>query len=535
VRLLRALAALGLVLALSAVYGCGSQGRASLPVRAKPPVAILQEYTQLKAHPARTLRVMRSLGVGVVRLFIEWSLVAAEPTSHVRPAGNPYPASGFAWYDQVDRYARADGIQIDLLLSSSAPRWALGAGDPPNDQFPGVATVARRYSGHYTPPGARSPLPPVHFWELWSEPNWGPSLEPQVALHPLRPAAPLEYRRLVDAGWDALVRTGHSRDTVVIGNLSPRGTPGPPPSALAARGWNISPLGFTRALYCVDSSYRPLRGNAAVQNGCPPSAAGSRAFPSEHPALFRAPGYGIHPYPINLPPTQADTSDPDTVEFSQIPNLVSALDRIGRTYGSRHRIEVYNTEYGYVTNPPNTGTIDVSPARAAAYLNWAEYLTWRNPRIASSMQYGLYDAYVGNSAFGRGGFATGLVFPDGTPKATFYSYRVPIFLPVTSTTSGRPLEVWGCVRPAPYAYQDTHQTQFVAVQFRSVSAHRFQTVRRVRLTPAGGCYFDVDVKLPASGIVRLQWSYPRGDRRLVDPQTPGQTTIQSRQVEITIR
>jgi hypothetical protein len=288
---LRALTALGALVAVGALYGCGSQGRASLPTRAKPPVAILQEYNQLKAHPARTLQVMRSLGVGAVRLFIEWTLVAANPTSHVRPTGNSYPGSAFAWYDDVDREARADGIQIDLLLSSAAPRWALGASDPPYDQFQGawspsaaeygrfVAAVAKRYSGHYTPPGARSPLPRVNFWELWSEPNWGPSLEPQISLHPTRLTAPLEYRRLVDAGWRALLRTGHSHDTVVIGNLSPRGTPGPPPSARAAAGWNISPLGFTRALYCVDSSYRPLRGNAAIQEGCPPDAVGSRAFP----------------------------------------------------------------------------------------------------------------------------------------------------------------------------------------------------------------------------------------------------------------
>jgi hypothetical protein len=539
----RALIALGALTAMSALYGCGSQARRSAPVRASPPVAILQEYTALKAEPARTLQIMRSLGVGVVRLFMEWKQVAAKPTSNVRPAGNAYPASGFGWYDQVDRHAHADGIQIDMLLSSGAPRWALGAGDPANDEFPGawspsaseygrfVAAVAKRYSGHYTPPGAKAPLPRVNFWEFWSEPNWGPSLEPQISLHPTRLSAPSEYRRLVDAGWDSLARTGHGHDTVVIGNLSPRGTPGSPPSEKAAATWNISPLGFTRALYCVDSSYRPLRGAAAIEDGCPPNA---DAFQRDHPGLLRVAGYGIHPYPVNLPPTKADTTNPDTVEFSQIPNLVSALDRIERTYGSTHRIAVYNTEYGYVTNPPNPNPVNLHPPTAAAYLNWAEYLTWRNPRIASSMQYGLYDAPIEHSVFGTGGFASGLILPDGVPKATFYSYRLPIFLPVTRTTPGRPLEVWGCARPAPYAYRDTHQIQRVSVQFRPKSSHHFSTVKDVRLNMAHGCYFDVDVKFPTSGTVRLQWSYPRGDRRLIDPVTPGQTTIQSRQVEISI-
>ena len=150
------------------------------------------------------------------------------------------------------------------------------------------------------------------------------------------------------------------------------------------------------------------------------------------------------------------------------------------------------------------------------------------------MQYGLFDAYIANSAFGKGGFATGLILPNGQPKATFYSYRLPIFLPVTHAAPGEPLEVWGCARPAPYAYRDTHRTQYVSVQFRRPSSRSFHTVKKVRLTAAGGCYFDVDVKFPASGTVRLQWSYPRGDPRLLDPVTKGQTTIQSRQVEITI-
>ena len=33
----------------------------------------------------------------------------------------------------------------------------------------------------------------------------------------------------------------------------------------------------------------------------------------------------------------------------------------------------------------------VSPALAASYLNWAEYLTWRDPRIRSYDQYLLID------------------------------------------------------------------------------------------------------------------------------------------------
>src|SRR5581483_920461 len=238
---------------------------------------------------------------------------------------------------------------------------------------------------------------------------------------------------------------GH--DTIVIANLSPRGTPGTPSSSFTAATGVASPVGFTRTLYCVDSSYRPLTGAVAVRADCPVTAAASRSFRRDHPGLFLASGYGIHPYPVNLPPTKSDTTDPDTVEFSQIPHLESALDRVLGVYGSHRQMNIFNTEYGYITNPPNPGTEYLHPSRVAVYLNWAEYLTWRNPRLASTMQYGLVDAYVPKSAFGPGGFASALIAYTGQPKATFYAYRMPIFLPGGDASSGGPPEVWGCGRP----------------------------------------------------------------------------------------
>jgi hypothetical protein len=507
---------------------------------------MLQEIGALRADPETTLQTMRSMGVRVARVLVAWSWLAAQSGSRRPPSGDPYPATHFASYDRIVRAAEADGIELDFLLTGRAPHWAAEHGLA-NDPYPGawspsplaferfVETVASRYSGHYTPPGARSPLPRVHFWEIWNEPNWAPSLEPQLALHPYRIASAGPYRLLLDAGWTALQRTGHGHDTIVISNLSPRGTPGTPSSSFAAATGVASPLGFTRTLYCVDSSYRRLQGAVAARAGCPLTAAASRRFAEDHPALFQASGYGMHPYPVNLPPTQADTTDPDTVEFSQIPHLENALDRVQGVYGAHGQMSIFNTEYGYITNPPNPGTQYLSPTRAAVYLNWAEYLTWRNPRIASTMQYGLIDAYIPRSPFGPGGFASALIAYTGQPKATFYAYRMPIFLPVARASLGDPLEVWGCARPAPYAYQDTHRAQDVQIQFRARSGGKFRTVRRVRLTQSRGCYFDVHVVLPSSGVVRLQWSYPRDDPRLLDPATPGQGTIYSRQVPITIR
>ncbi len=546
-----AVVALLAAVAVVVVLVTGSSRRAPASVHPGDPQAMLEEDVNLMSHPARTLQIMRSLGVDVVRLSVAWNTIAPDATAHKPPPGfdgaDPaaYPETGWAPYDRIVRDAKADGIEVDFLLTGGAPLWATGPGAPASERSSGawepspsaygafVNAVGRRYSGRYVPPGASAPLPPVRFWEIWNEPNWGPSLQPQLALDPVRIVAAARYRRLMDAAWGALQGTGHHGDTIVIGSLSPRGVVVPPQSALAAAVDVSSPLGFTRTLYCVDSSLRPLRGGAAAQAGCPATDAGSRRFAEEHPALFEASGFGIHPYPIDLPPTEADPSGPGSVEFSQIPQLESTLDGARRAYGSHAAMSVYNTEFGYITHPPNANAGLPSPATAARYLNWAEYLTWRNPRLATTMQYLLYDPPPGPSVYGAGGFATALVFANGKPKATFYAYRMPIFLPSTRTRRGGALEVWGGVRPAHDAYLDTRQRQFAQIQFRPAAGGAFRTLRSVPITDIRG-YFDVRVNVPASGWVRLQWSYPTGDRRLRDPLTPGQTTIYSRVVAVSV-
>src|SRR5947209_322113 len=86
---------------------------------------------------------------------------------------------------------------------------------------------------------------------------------------------------------------------------------------------------------------------------------------------------------------------------------------------------------------------------------------------------------------------------------------MPLFLPATSARHGRALEVWGCVRPAHFAALDAGSPQHVAIQFRRGSHGSFTTADTVTLTNVRG-YFDVRVKFPASGAVRLQWAYPSG-------------------------
>jgi hypothetical protein len=304
------------------------------------------------------------------------------------------------------------------------------------------------------------------------------------------------------------------------------------------------PLQFVRTLYCVSSTYKQLRGGAAAAVGCPTNAAASRGFRAAHPALFRASGFATHPYPVNLPPNVASSTDPDYTEFANLPRFATALDRIQRIYGSGTRFPIYNNEYGYITNPPNrsltplnpTGQF-VSPSTAAYYLNWAEYLSWRNPRIASTMQYLLLDPNP-REAPEYGGFASGLIFYGGVRKPAYDAYRLPLFLPnATAQTSRQSLEVWGCLRPAHYARIDSGTPQQVQIQFQRGSRGTFVTVRTVTISSSRG-YFDLRIAFPASGSVRLAWTYPKQDPML-SPGLVGRplegSTVYSRTARVTVK
>ncbi|MBV9607654.1 MAG: hypothetical protein JO027_21235 [Solirubrobacterales bacterium] len=553
-------------LSILAALGVAVVSLASAPARASAntaQIAMFQDDISLLANPGPVLQQIRDLGGGVVRVSLHWDLVAP----YKRPANfNATDPASYGWgvYDEIVQDARQDGLVIDFSLGGPAPPWATGSGQPSpggnggwkpsaSDFKQFVQAAGTRYSGTYDPtlsessPGDPNDLPRVSFWEIWNEPNFGGDLSPQAIKGSSVLTAPAMYRSLLDAGWSALHLTGHGRDTIVIGNLDARGQTGAPskvaPEGLPGNFAATKPLEFVRALYCVSSIYKELRGGAAKAVGCPATAGASRRFRSAHPALFSASGFATHPYPVNLPPNQASSTDPDYTEFSELPRFAGTLDRIQRVYGSGTHFRIYNNEYGYITNPPNSSLTPlnphgqfVSPSTAALYINWAEYLSWRNPRIASTMQYLLYDPNP-RRAPEYGGFASGLIFFAGKRKPAYDAYRLPLFLPVTTARSRHQgLEVWGCVRPAHYAQLDTGSPQRVQIQFQAGSRGTFTTLRTVTINSSRG-YFDLHMAFRSSGSVRLAWSYPKGDTLLSQGQVspPEGATVYSRTVKVTVK
>jgi hypothetical protein len=477
--------------------------------------SVIQDDGQLAANPAGTLATFRQLGVNRIRVTLHWYQIAPSATSRTMPkhfnATDPgaYPARNWAPFDAIVRDAAADGIGVDFTLDGPAPAWAEGAGEPRGGVFgvwkPSatqfgyfVKAVGKRYSGSY------HGLPRVSNWSIWNEPNYGQDLAPQATGNDSVPVSAGYYRGLVAAAWGSLAGTGHTNrhDTILIGELAPRGFVHP-----IGNYGSMKPLRFLFALYCVDPSYRQLRGSAAAAIGCPTTAAASRTFRTQNAALFQAGGFADHPYASqsnpqapNIPTSNTPglRADHQYADLPELGYLEGELDRLNGIYGSHTRYAIWNTEYGYRTKPPDR--VGVSQSNAAYYDNWGEYLSWKQGRVVSFNQYLLVDPPSGS-------FASGLEFSNAKPKPGFGAFRMPLYLPFTTEKHGTRVEVWGDVRPAHFA----KGTQSVQIQFQPGSHGAFTTLQTVRITNSRG-YFDIRVHFPSSGSVRTTWAYPGGPR-----------------------
>jgi hypothetical protein len=529
----RAVLLLGLAIVVGLILaGCGGSSTPKGGTTAAPHTGVTHrsdlltimqadgELDDPQADPATTIDALAGFGASTIRTIIYWVNFAPDPDSHAKPKGfdatdpGAYTPSVWKILDGADRAAQKDGVTLYVTLNGgSAPLWGTGPGAPKHGLNPDhwkpsptgyeqwVKAVGKRYSGHYKPKGQPSPLPRIHFWSIWNEPNLGVEIAP-VATHGGRIATgAAQYRKLVEAGWDGLAASGHttSTDTILIGETAPRGIMPPVQIRLPAQA--MLPLQFIRALYCVGTDFKPLRGKAATEIDCPTNAAGTKAFVSQNPALFKASGWADHPYPDGQAPT-VNTQPKGTTGYADFANLgalIDTLDSVTGAYGEHPKFPIYNTEFGYSTKPLGF----VTQAKAEIYLNQAEYLTWINPRVAS------YDQYEWHDPLPPAVFTTGLYPADGTdpPKATLAAFLMPLWLPATNTDKGSPLEVWGCARQATGVERSTKQPQRIGIQLSTDNGKTYVTIKTVALDPPeDGCYFDTHVKFPASGLVRTTWT-----------------------------
>jgi hypothetical protein len=479
---------------------------------------ILQDDTALiyssPSQVSANLQMLKNMGVDRVRVSVVWSLIAPNSTAAKEPAfdaTNPgaYPAGVWYRWDYIDLVAQKLGIKVYFQPTSPSPTWATGPvvhgqgyrwSSKINGKLYGqfVQAVATRYSGTYPAAnlaGKTAPLPRISYWGIYNEPNIGGWLTPQyvkVRGH-FVVASPAMYRSMLDAAWSALIKAGHGRDTILIGETAAYGAAHPD------YGSSTDPLTFMRGLYCVSSRFKPLTGRAASTIGCPKS--GSRAaFARAHPGLFSATGWAHHPYDFVHAPTYK-RRDPNSASLSGLSRLEHGLDNAFRAYHKRAGIPIYITEWGVQSRGPNP-FITFSQAQQAEYLNEGEYMAFRNPRVRSFAQFLLVDDApntqdpVGSRAYWST-FDSGLLFyGSNQPKPAYYAFELPLWLPRAG--HGKHVYVWAQIRPSTAA-------RVATLQFQARGARTWSNVQQVTGTGPEG-YVSTHVALPSAGSLRLSWT-----------------------------
>ncbi len=470
-------------------------------------------------------RMLRWLGVDYLRVSAEWKIEAPDPNSAREPRGfaaadpRAYDSRGMRALDRAVRAAAAAGLGVIIDPAFSAPLWAttnqrsLAAGDPwynTNIDLGALVAwetmLARRYSGHYVPPGARSPLPRAQAFTLWNEPNGASFLQPQW--DGSVPVSADWYRGLVYRASPAIKQASPTA-TVLIGNTSDSG------NDLGSGG--VPPLDFIRRLACVDASLKPIATGAC---------AGFRPLPAD--------GFAHHPYERDAPPwTPSGSGQAGWAQMGDLAELQSLLDRLvamGRLAPGARRL--WLTEQGYESNGQLTERpwTEIQQAQLNAD---SEYLAWRDPRLESFSQFLLRDnrtqgtlelrVTTGDShANLMGTWATGLERQNGSAKPALAMFRSPVVARIASAvhlgcllpslghavTPVEMVEVWGRARPlrAPGT---------VEVMVRASGATLFRTVG----TDENGI-FDLSLPVPAAGPVMtwFRWREPGGPWQ-TSPQT----------------
>jgi hypothetical protein len=358
---------------------------------------------------AQTLATIKSLGADTLRIEVKWAEVAPSPGAKKRPkfaATDPGAYPGFQPYDDLIVRAVGSGFRVMLTLAPDAPRWATAGGRGRNykinaSDFAAFArAVGRRYSGTY------GGLPAVTYWSIWNEPNHVFFVSP-------RSQAPSIYRAMVARGLPALRATAPKNAKIFVGELAPVGT--------ATKV--IGPLKFMQGWLCLNKRWKRVR-----SGGC-------KRFKK-----VNANGFAHHPYG----PTTTVPRRRDIINMLVIRRLGAALDRAARAGRITRRLPIYNTEFGYQTNPPDP-FVSTSPARQAEILNTMEQYSYRYSRLKSYSQYLLFDdlARSGSSALRWAGFQTGLRFANGKDKPSYAAYKLPIVV----KKRGGGVSIWGHVRP----------------------------------------------------------------------------------------
>lgn len=346
---------------------------------------------------------VRAAGASFDVISIPWSDIA--PASRPRGFSPSNPRSpGYDWreFDHQVIGVAASGLQ-PVVSIASPPAWGVLAGTSTPDavqlsQFAHAAAV--RYDGR------TRGLPRVRYWTAWNEPNVSLFLAPQRQGG--RTVSVARYRNIVN-DLAAQVHRVNRGNRVVAGQLFPNSVNRPDLQA-------IGPLAFTRALFCLSSGRAP---HATCHNP------------------VHADVWSIHPYGSGQPSDRP--SDPDSVwigNLSSLHTLIRAAQRAG-TLVSRGPAQLWVTEFGWNTNPPNPAGVPV--ALDGRWIAEALYRMWA-AGVTVASYFDLRDDVSPGSIFHSGLYSA---CPGGLtcdqPKPALTAFRFPF----VAFTAGHRVLVWG--------------------------------------------------------------------------------------------
>ena len=199
-------------------------------------------------------------------------------------------------------------------------------------------------------------------------------------------------------------------------------------------------------------------------------------------------GYAHHPYTRggSRPPLSRTNSGEITIGTAS--RLTRLLDNAARAKRIPAELPIHYTEHGWQTKPDLI--FGVTDDQQAEYINQSDWIAYNNARVHTVAQYKIVDdENVGS------GFQMGLKLLNGTRKAAYDAYKLPIWV----SGSGAKATVYGQVRPA-----DNGAAQTVEIQRAASAGAAFQTVATAPVTSANGTF---TATVPNSGgIWRLRWN-----------------------------
>jgi hypothetical protein len=453
---------------------------------------IEDEKLMLESGPAvqaQALDEAKALGADVVRANVIWARFAPSPTSTRKPKGfngkdaAAYPAGTFDILDAFVAGAQARGMQVLLTPTGPIPAWASRCGGSlknrrvckPDPQLFGafVRALGARYST-------------VKLWSIWNEPNLRSWLSPQyevVGSQAVQRSANL-YRALATSAIAGLRGTGHRDAQIWLGETAPLGDD--PSGCSAQRSLRVprrcaskilktSPETFLRGVFCLNRAGKRLTGTEGSDQRC----GGYKRL--------NVTGYAHHPYTRggSRPPLSRTNSGEITIGTAS--RLTRLLDQAARAKRIPSKLPIHYTEHGWQTKPDLI--FGVTDDQQAEYINQSDWIAYNNARVHTVAQYKLVDdENVGS------GFQMGLKLLNGTRKAAYDAYKLPIWV----SGSGAQATVYGQVRPAVNG-----AAEVVQIQRAASAGAAFATVATAPVTSANGTF---TASVPNSGgIWRLRW------------------------------